>query len=98
MDRIVKYFIEEKKVTEVVATVLAKSLSKYPDIKDEFIYWIENGSLNEMSPLEVEGYSAQKISQVAPHLDMAGVYNFMVTLRENPLKAKSYIEKGFPRK
>lgn len=98
MDRIMKYFVEEKKVTEMVAKVLMKSIIKYMDIKSEFIYWIENRNYDVSIPVEIQGYTAKKISELAPHLDGAGVYNFMITLRETPEKAQEYIKKGFPRK
>lgn len=98
MEKILKYFIEEKKLTKVVANVLAKTLTKYEDVGREFIYWLENRKYNEENPLEIEGYSATKIQELAPHMDAAGVYNFMVTLRDNPEKGHAYIKDGFPRK
>lgn len=98
MDLITRYFIEEKSVTEVVAKVLAAPLLKYDDIKEEFLYWLENRTFDCPSPINISGYTAATISEIAPHLDAAGVYSFMVTLRDNPSKAQNYIENGFPRK
>lgn len=98
MEKIVRYFIEEKSVTEVVAKVLAKPLCKYADIQHEFIYWLDNRTFDIPNALVINGYSAGKIHETAPFLDAAGVYNFMVTLRDNPKKAEDYIKKGFPRK
>ncbi len=98
MEKILNYFIQEKHLTKVVAKVLAKPLTKYEDIKEEFIYWIENRNYKVDVPLEIEGYNALMIQELAPHLDAAGVYNFMVTLRDDPEKAKGYIKNGFPRK
>ena len=34
MEEIIRYFIEEKGVTEVVAKVLARPLTKYEDIRE----------------------------------------------------------------
>ena len=98
MDKITHYFTSEKGVTEVVAKVLSKTLTKYKDIESEFIYWIDNRNFKALNALEIDGYSAQKISEIAPSLDAAGVYNFMVTLRDAPEKAQVYIKNGFPRK
>lgn len=98
MERIVKYFIEEKAVTEVVAKVLSKPLLKYEDIRDEFIYWLDYRNYDAPNTVLINGYSASDVHRIAPFLDAAGIYNFMVTLREDPLKAKEYIDKGFPRK
>ncbi len=98
MEKIIKYFTEEKAVTEVVAKVLMKPLCKYTDIKTEFIYWIDNRTFNIPNALSVNGYSAEKIHEIAPFLDAAGIYGFMVTLRDDPEKAQQYINNGFPRK
>jgi len=98
MDLIIKYFIEEKSVTEVVAKILAKPLLKYDDIKEEFLYWLENRNYDCPNPINISGYTAASVARIAPHLDSAGIYNFMVTLRDNPVKAKEYINNGFPRK
>ncbi len=98
MDKIIQYLMCEKGVTEVVAKVLFRTLTKYKDIESEFIYWIDNRSYNAPNAIEIGGYSAKKISEIAPSLDAAGVYNFMVTLRDVPEKAQEYIKNGFPRK
>ena len=98
MDVIIKYFIDEKKTTMGVARILAKTIEKYPDIRNEFIYWLENRSFDVPNAVEINGYSAKQISEIAPFLDAAGVYNFMVTLRDSPEKAKDYIRNRFPRK
>ena len=98
MDLIIRYFVEEKSVTEVVAKVLARPLLKYDDINEEFLYWLENRNYDCPNPINVSGYTAASVAKIAPHLDAAGVYGFMVTLRDNPTKAKEYIDNGFSRK
>lgn len=98
MEKIIRYFVEEKAVTGVVAGVLAKPLCKYSDIKEEFIYWLDYRTFDMPDPLSINGYSAAKVHEIAPFLDAAGVYNFMVTLRDSPEKAERYIREGFPRK
>ena len=96
-DKIVKYYIEEKKTTPVVAKVLSKKLLKYDDIASEFVYWLENREYKEAGALSLEGYTAKKLSDMAP-LDAAGVYAFMVSLRDDKENALETIKKGFPRK
>ena len=98
MEKIIEYFVKEKNTTEVVAKVLAKSLLKYPDIKNEFLYWIDHRNFDVPNSVVIDGYSAKRIREIEPSLDVAGIYNFMVTLRDNPEKAKEYIEQGFPKK
>lgn len=92
------YFINEKGTTKPVAKVLTKSLTKYPDIQAEFVEWIAMRNYDFPSPLTIEGYTAKQIHEIEPSLDAAGVYNFMVTLRDDPEKARDYIKRGFPTK
>lgn len=93
-----QYFIKEKKVSEVVAKVLISSLLKYTDIAQEFCFWLKMREYKQNDKLVIEGYSAEDIHKLAPHLDTAGVYGFMVTLRDNPQEALEIIKNNFPRK
>jgi len=61
MNKIIEYFINEKNTTEVVADLLAKKLSKYSDIKEEFELWLKNRSLKSNEQIVVNGYTAEKI-------------------------------------
>ena len=95
---IMEYLLKEKKMTEIVAKRTEEKISKYEDIRKEFESWITNKSYNTDSPLIIGGYSAQDISKLAPFMDGLGVFNFLVTLRDDPIKAKEYINSGFKRK
>jgi len=95
---IMDYLLKEKQMTEIVAKRTVEKISKYDDIRKEFEYWISNKSYNAENPLEVSGYTAQDILKLAPFMDGLGVFNFMVTLRDDPVKAKEYIDDGFKRK
>lgn len=97
-DKIMLYLLNEKNVSEAAAKVICKTVCKYDDIKKEFETWLETRTFPEESGLRIEGYTAYDIAEREPSLDGIGVYNFMVTLRENPQKAKEYIDKGFPKK
>jgi len=98
MSIIMEYLLNEKQMTEVVAARNEKKVSKYEDIRGEFEFWIKNKRYNADNLLTVEGYTAQDIYKLAPFMDGLGVFNFMVTLREDPAKAKEYIDGGFKRK
>ena len=98
MSTIMEYLLNEKKMTEVVAARTEKKMTKYEDIRNEFEFWIKNKVYNTDNPLVVGGYTAQDIYKLAPFMDGLGVFNFMVTLREDPAKAKEYIDGGFKRK
>lgn len=98
MEKIVQYFMQKKGTTEVVAKILMETLIKYDDIKDEFCRWLDSNSLENDNPVVIEGYTAKQIKELNPDFDVAGVYNFMVTLRDKPEKAKECIANGFPKK
>lgn len=85
-------------MTEIIATRHEEKVSKYEDIRQEFEFWIQNKTYNADSPLMIDGYTAQGLYNLAPFMDGLGIFNFMVTLRENPVKAKEYIDGGFKRK
>ncbi len=71
-------------------------ITKYPDICLEFEKWIVTRKYETENPVKIEGYTAKDIAKLAPFMKGLGVYNFMITLRENPEDALWYIKKGFP--
>ena len=94
-ERIEGYLRDEKKVeSSVVREMLRKKVMKYDDIASEFLQWLETRGYDE-NGLEVGGYTAKKIVELAPRLDGIGVFNFLVTLRDDPEEAKKYITEGF---
>ena len=98
MDLIRKYLIEEKKMPAVVADRTISKLEQHPDISSELERWITNCTYESNSPVSVEGYTAADIVKLAPFMDGVGVFTFLVSLREQPDKAKEQIAAGFPRK
>ncbi len=90
-----KYLVTELRVTGRMMLMMVDKIKKYDDIYDEFCYWIKNRSYDKNDPLVVGGYTAKQIFELNPNLDGIGVYNFMITLRENPERAKEYIKAGF---
>ena len=98
MERLLKYYYEEKKVSKPVARILMAGFERNPDIAHEFCKWIENRSYDYDDPLIVNGYTANRIHEIAPHLDASGVYGFLVTLREKPDVAEETIKNNFARK
>lgn len=96
MSEIINYFIEEKGETAVVARILEKNLIKYDDIKNSFLDWLNTRNYSE-KPV-IEGYNAKEIHELYPELDASGVYQFLVTLRDNPQKAQRYLDDNFSKK
>ncbi len=94
-EKIEKYLVEEKKVeSEVVRQRLRQKVMKYDDIAAEFVKWLETRNYDDML-VEIGGYTAKKIYTMAPMLDGIGVFNFLVTLRDDPEGAKEIIKEGF---
>lgn len=98
MDSIRKYLILEKKMNEVVAERTISKFQRHPDIALELKKWISTRTYETNSPLAVEGYTAEDIFKLAPFMDGVGVFTFLISLREQPEKAKEQIAAGFPRK
>lgn len=93
--RIEKYLLEEKQAFGVVFVKLFSKITKYEDIAKEFCRWLEVRNYDYDNQIEIGGYSAKKIYEMAPILDGIGVYNFLVTLRDNPEEAARIINEGF---
>jgi len=98
MELIRKYLLEEKKMPIVVAERTIAKLERHPDIASELTDWISNRTYAASSPVSVEGYTGAEIVKLAPFMDGVGVFTFLVSLREQPEKAKEQIAMGFPRK
>jgi len=94
-EKVRNYLINEtQEKSEVVREMLTEKVLKYDDIAAEFGRWLETRSY-EGGELKVGGYTAAEIYQMAPQLDGIGVYNFLVTLRDNPKLAEEIIRHGF---
>lgn len=74
-----------------------EGFERNPDIAEEFSEWLETHHYRE-NAINIRGYTAAKIVKMAPFLDGAGAFNFLITLREKPDKAEKYIQEGFKRK
>lgn len=98
MGLIRKYLIEEKKMPPIVADRTIAKLERHPDISSELEHWITDRSYESSAPASAEGYTAADIVKLAPFMDGVGVFTFLVSLREQPDKAKAQIAAGFPRK
>lgn len=90
-----KYLVTELKVTGRLMFMMSDKIKKYDDIYDEFCYWLENRNYDKNNPVKISGYTAKQIFELNPKLDGIGVYNFLITLREEPERAKAYLKSGF---
>lgn len=97
MNKIMNYLVDTLNQTERAAKRNSAKLSKYDDIKSEFETWIDTQEY-PADGIKIEGYNAAKINDLASFMNGVGVYNFLVTLRDNPEYAKQTIADGFSRK
>lgn len=95
MEQIKTYLESEGLSSGAVQRRLAE-FERNPDIAAEFEEWIQNGAGEYVNGVVIEGYTAKQIKELAQFMNGIGVYNFLVTLRENPEVAKKYIAEGFP--
>lgn len=96
---VIKEYLQKE--TSEQNAFLERAVAKFeahPDIAKEFEYWITTKEYKKDSPVQIEGYTAESISKLAPFLNGAGVFSFMITLREQPDVAKAQIAAKFPRK
>ncbi len=75
-----------------------EGFERNPDIAEEFSEWLDTQQYRSENALCIRGYTAARIAEMAPFLDGAGAFNFLITLREKPDKAEKYILDGFKRK
>jgi len=92
----IKAYLELERLSEGAKERRLTEFERNPDIAAEFAEWIQNGAGDYADGIAVEGYTARKIKELAPFMNGVGVYNFLVSLRENPEMAKQYIAEGFP--
>lgn len=92
-NKVLEYCTKELRVSPEEAERLFEKVSKYEDIYSEFLSWIDNRKYT--NGIIVGDYSSEQIYELAPSLSGIGVYNFMVTLRDNPELAREIIQSGF---
>ncbi len=94
-EKVWQYLRNEKGNTEIVAERLIEKVEKYEDIAEEFGRWLEERDYEAENPVTVNGYTAKQIYELAPGLDGIGVYNFLVTLRDDPESVEEIIANNF---
>ena len=96
--KVIHYLIHEKHCSDAQIESALRKITKYDDIYQEFLAWLEQRNYQTPTQVTVEGYSAQDIYDKANFLDGIGVYNLLVDLRDEPERVKQYIAEGFPRR
>ena len=70
-------------------------MQKYQDIAEEYERAMRIGVIPE-NGVKSAGWTAKAISDKMPHLPINIVYEFMVGLRDDPVKYLEYVVEGAP--
>lgn len=94
MKLIEEYYNESKLPKEIIPRVLS-GFERNPDIAEEFEYYLEHKAFKKNNPVTIEGYTAEKLSEMSVYMKGGSLFNFMVQLREQPKTAQAIIKSGF---
>lgn len=98
MNSVIEKYYKDNKVPSILLSGKLKKFERHSDIATEFEYWISNHVFKDSGAVEVEGYTAKKLSEISDYLIGEGAFLMLIELRENPKKALLDISKGFKRK
>jgi len=95
MSNIIKEYYAKAKVMPVIMKQKLNKLQQHTDVSQEFEYWIQNGIYTIENCVSVNGYTAQKLSELSEFVDGEAAFMLLIELRENPERAKRRISEGF---
>ena len=94
MSSIIEKYYNDNSVSPMLVKQKLEKFDRNTDIEKEFEYWIENKQY-KTDAVEIEGYTAQKLSQLSKYLVGEGAFILLIELRESPDKAHKMIARGF---
>ncbi len=94
-DLIGTYLAREKGYSEAAAWRLFEKVTKYEDIRQEFVHWLRTRNYEVDDPVTVNGYNALAVLDASPELDGIGVFNVLVDLRDQEDEMMDMIESKF---
>ena len=95
IDVVRDYLVSQEGIVGAPLGNMLKKFERNPDVMKEFCQWIRLQSYDIESPISVDGYTAKRIHEMNSAFDGVGVYNFLISLRENPEFASRCIKRGF---
>ncbi len=98
MSKIIEQLYKDNQVMPLLLKRKMGMFEKHKDIAEEFEYWIQNGKYVSDSPLEIEGYTAERLAREISNLDGEGAFIMLIELREDPQKAIEKLKGGFKQK
>ena len=94
MSSIIEKYYNDNDIAPQLLKQKLERLERNADIAKEFEYWIEKKRYKS-DGLEIEGYTAEKLSQLSKYLVGEGSFMLLIELRETPEKAHKKIDRGF---
>lgn len=88
LSSVVKEYYKKAGIVPALLNSKISKLERHPDVLAEFVEWIKTGSYKETDCVEVDGYTAKRISKVSAFLDGDGAFMMLIDLREKPVLAK----------
>lgn len=98
MSDIIRQFYEKNNLPNPIVEQKIAAFNRNRDISEEFEEWITDRTYRTKDAINVEGYTAKKLSELSDYLNGDGAFILLIELRENPDKAHKRIERGFKRK
>lgn len=95
MKEIIKEYYNKAKIMPNLLDSKIEKFEKNEDIANEFAYWIENKKYLTDNCVIINGYTAEKLSQLSPYLVGEASFLLLIELRDNPQEAMEKISKGF---
>ncbi len=95
MKAIVENYYRQAGIMPFLLKSKMSKLEKHPDIMEEFAFWIEHLAYKETNCICIEGYTAQKLSELSKFTDGEAAFMLLIELREAPDKALRRIKSGF---
>lgn len=94
MSKLIEEYYKQAKVMPLLLNQKMNKLQRNEDIQKEFEYWIEHKEYVQ-NGVSIEGYTAQKLSELSAYIDGEAAFMLLIELREAPDKALRRIKDGF---
>ena len=96
--KVLDYFKNELKLGEKAVEMMLIKVSKYDDIYESFLVWLEERVFDNIETPCICEYNPKKLSEKFSHLQGIGIFNLMVDLRDNQDITIEKIKQGLKRK
>lgn len=95
MNDIIRHFYEKYNLPKPIVEQKVAAFARHRDIAKEFEQWITDRTYKKQGAVDVEGYTAKKLSELSEYLNGDGAFVLLIELREQPEKAHKRLANGF---